>query len=220
MNYVNNKSWLVFELDAIDYIMISINSKDAIKYEYAFSISMNSSKTINGLIFKEHFTDSFNISTQLATHLPLKLKNPKNILHYAHVVNVNISKEKLTFLKNSSVVKDLTNIKLTIENSRLYTGIVNNSSINCKTDVVFTPNIVKYAVLFDDSVINSEHTLHSNFQTPTYLKFNPKDKISSKSIVKLTKYERYDNTIGDLKNYTLNSLNDKPLYHLSYYKQL
>lgn len=219
MKYINQKSWLVLELDAINYRILRIDSQGVIKYKYTFSTATNSSEIIYGLNFKEHLTDSFSISTQLAQHLSLKLINPEHILQYAHSANVNVSKGELTFLKNSSVVKHLAKLKLTMEDS-LYTKIVNDSSIDYKTNVVFTPNIVKYIAPSDDSVINSEHTLHGNFKTPTYLNFNSKDKISSKSTIKLTKYERYDNTIGDLANYTLNSLNDNSLHHLSYHKQL
>ena len=182
MNYINQKFWLVLELDAVNYRMLSITSNGIIKYKYTFSATTNNSEIISNLNFNEIFTDSFNILTSSFRHIPLKIVNTKhNVIRYTDITNVKHSKGKLASLKNKSVVKDLTNLKFTIEDS-LYTEIVNYSSINSKNDTGFTSNIVKYTVLSDDSVINSGHTLHSNFQTPTYLEFNSKDKISSKNI--------------------------------------
>lgn len=217
MKYQNYKLWLTLDLESVDYKRISAFLHSKLLEEYKFNAKKNTANylttdDIGSVLNFEHI-----INSNLANSILFFLQYKDDFIKESYNAEAVIENIKIMYPYKSNIIfkdyfknipKETLSSKTSInEDNKITIGYLLNGNISNKADEMLI-NI--------DEVINSEDELSLKFTRPIKVKIKKSDSIESKSKLNFTVLIKENNTIGRLKDYTLESLANRNLYYLGY----
>lgn len=222
MKYQNYKLWLTVELDSVDYQRISAFIQTKLLNTHKARAKLLNVENLNFKKIDQILKDNSKLTFKmLGTYFIFP--EYKDVLlkdTYRIKSKLSISEQIKSVKKEKIKYKSL--MKLYVIRNAIMLSI-NKKEINFTDESKLTSklinNINKVASISSDT-IKSENNLTFNYGYLTKIKIKRSDSINSTSLLRFSTLMKKDNTIQDLKNFTLQSLQNKNLYELGYIEQL